>query len=163
MLKIVDRPELSDHDLEGLVTQLISVALWHRQREACHYNLSPAEIRRALAVGPPAVRQNAAWQLWRLMGQGEGPPPDKAERWQRVIGPIFRDIWPLDAGLRSKETAQNLVFMALECEGAFPDAVDAIVDFLVPYQLYELSMSLRLEQKHSNLVRRAPRSFRSIG
>ena len=49
--------------------------------------------------------------------------------------------------------------MALECEGAFPDAVDAIVDFLVPYQLYELSMSLRLEQKHSNLVRQHPAAF----
>ncbi len=86
------------------------------------------------------------------MGQAEGGPPDKAERWQRLIGPIFRDVWPLDAGLRGKKTAQNLVLMALECEGAFPDAVDAIVDFLVPYRLYDLSMSLRVQQKHSDLV-----------
>jgi hypothetical protein len=49
--------------------------------------------------------------------------------------------------------------MALECEGAFPEAVDAIMDVIVPYQLYRISHSLRLEDKHSELVRQHPLAF----
>ena len=49
--------------------------------------------------------------------------------------------------------------MALECEDAFPEAVDAIVDFLVPYQLYQLSHSLRLEVGHGALVVEHPATF----
>jgi hypothetical protein len=65
----------------------------------------------------------------------------------------------VDARLRSKSTTQNLVLMALECEDAFPEAVDAILDVIVPYQLYQISHSLRLEDKHSELVRRHPLAF----
>jgi hypothetical protein len=49
--------------------------------------------------------------------------------------------------------------MALECEGAFPDAVEAIVDLVVPYQLYTLSTSLRFEKTHDMLVSQHPASF----
>jgi hypothetical protein len=159
MLEAFERQDLSDHEFEGLVGKLLSVALWHRQGEAGDYELSSAEIRRALTVGPPVVRQHATWQLWRLMGDANGLLADKAERWRTVVGPLFRDIWPLDAKLRTEESAENLVLMALECEGAFLDAVEAIVDFLVPYRLYALSRSLRLEQTHHMLVSQHPAAF----
>jgi hypothetical protein len=90
------------------------------------------------------------------MGSVEGEPADKAARWREVIGPVFRDIWPLDARLRGKGTTTNLVLMALECEAAFPEAVDAILDVLVPYELYQIDHSLRLESQHKELVRRYP-------
>jgi hypothetical protein len=74
----------------------------------------------------PATEFPAAQLLHHLRGH------DQAERWRTLIGPLFRDIWPLDAKLRTEETAENLVLMAMECEGAFPDAVEAIVDLVVP-------------------------------
>lgn len=49
--------------------------------------------------------------------------------------------------------------MALECEGAFPAAVDAVVDLLVPYKIYQLSHSLRIEHKHRALVAEHPVAF----
>ena len=49
--------------------------------------------------------------------------------------------------------------MAQECEGAFPEAVEVILDVLVPYQLYQISHSLTLEGKHHDLVRQYPRAF----
>jgi hypothetical protein len=152
MLDAFQRNILSDHELESLIAKLLSVALWRHRGEAQDYELSLAEIRRALTVGPPVVRQHATWQLWRWMGDENDLPADKAERWRTIIGPFFREIWPLDARLRSEHTSENLVFMALECENAFLDAVDAIVDFLVPYRIYQLSHSLRLEDKPSTLV-----------
>ena len=88
-----------------------------------------------------------------------GVPKDKAERWQKIHGPLFRDIWPLDAGLRSEATTRNIVHMVLECEGAFPDAVETVLDLIVPYHLYSLAHSLRLEPRHDQLVSQFPMAF----
>ena len=49
--------------------------------------------------------------------------------------------------------------MALECEGAFPEAVDAILDFIVPYQLHRISHSLRLDRRHDYALRDHTASF----
>jgi hypothetical protein len=93
------------------------------------------------------------------MGDEKGEPADKATRWRQIIGPFFRDIWPLDASLRNEEATRNLVMMALECEAAFPEAVIAILDLVVPYQLYQISHSLRLEPRHDQLVPQHPLAF----
>ncbi len=168
MLAAFDRQELSDNEFEGLTSTLLSVAIWHQRGDAPEYDLTTAEVRRALTVGPSSARRNVSWNLWRMMAkaenengekQNEGEISDKPTRWRTVVGPLFRSIWPLDARLRSKNTAQNLVQMALECEDAFPEAVDAILDVIVPYQLYQISHSLRLEDKHSELVRQHPLAF----
>jgi len=119
-LAAFQRKELSNKEFEGLVVRLLDVGLSHQHGESPEYELTPAEIRRALAVGPSAARQHAAWNLWRTMGAVNGEPNDKATRWRNVVGPLFRDIWPLDARLRSENTSRNLVLMALECDQAFP-------------------------------------------
>jgi hypothetical protein len=68
----------------------------------------------------------------------------------------------LDARLRSKGTTRNLLLMAQECEGAFPEAADAILDLIVPYQLYRIASSLTLEDKHRELVRQHPVPFAKL-
>jgi hypothetical protein len=158
-LAAFERRQLSDNEFEGVVSKLLSIGLWHQRGQAPEYDLTAAEIRTALTIGPSSVRQNAAWNLWRIMGEREGEPEDKTTRWRGLVGPLFKSIWPLDANLRSKSVTQNLVLMALECEGAFPEAVDAILDVVVPYELYQIAISLRLETQHSELVTQHPRAF----
>lgn len=168
-LAAFERQLLSDDEFEGLVSNLLSVAVWHQRGEAPEYDLTTAEIRRALTVGPVSARRNVAWNLWRMMGRTKQDEADdegdivgivdKPTRWRTVVGPVFRGIWPLDARLRGKNTTRNLVLMALESEGAFPEVVEAILDVIVPYELYQLAHSLRLESKHSELVRQHPRAF----
>jgi hypothetical protein len=169
MLAAFERQELSDDELEGLISKLLNVAVCHQRGEEPQYNLTTAEVRRALAVGPASARRNVSWNLWRMTAQpqgdedesdsGKGAAVDKPTWWRSVIGPLFRDIWPLDARLRSKSTTRNFVLMALECEAAFPEAVEAILDLVVPYELHQLAHSLRLEDKHSALVQQYPRAF----
>jgi hypothetical protein len=166
-LAAFERQELSDEEFEGVVSNLLSVAIWHQRGEASEYSLTTAELRRALIVGPSSARRNVSWNLWRMMGESEngedadahGAAANKPTRWRTIVGPLFRAIWPLDARLRSKSATQNLVQMALECGDAFPEVVDAILDVIVPYQLYQISHSLRLENKHSELVRQHPLAF----
>jgi hypothetical protein len=49
--------------------------------------------------------------------------------------------------------------MALKRDAAFPEALAAILDFVVPYPLYQLSHSLRLEPRHDQLVHEYPVAF----
>lgn len=159
MLEHFQMQALSDHDFEGLVAQLLSVGIWHKQGNAKDYQLTAAEIKQALSIGPDSVRQHASWSFWHMMGEEDGQPKDRAERWRKVVGPLFREVWPLDASLRNEGISRNLVLMALESETAFPDAVDAILDVVIPYQLYSLSSSLRLDQEHNELVKQYPVAF----
>jgi hypothetical protein len=169
VLAAFERQELANNQFEGLMSNLLSVAIWHQRGEAPEYDLTTAEVRRALTVGTPSARRNVSWNLWRMMGNTENANgkdtdadiaiPDKPTLWRSVVGPLFRDIWPLDARLRSKSTTQNLVLMALECGDAFPEAVDAILDVIVPYQFYQISRALLLEEKHRDLVRQFPLAF----
>lgn len=152
MLQLIEQPGTPSQTLEGVAAKLLSVAIWRQRGEQEDYNLEFAELRRALTLGPVRVRDNVAWQVWRMMAADDSEMGDRADRWQRVFGPLLATIWPLDAQLRSETTSQYLVLMALECEAAFPDAVEAIVDLLVPYELHGVSNALRLEQHHQRLV-----------
>jgi hypothetical protein len=158
MLEAFARPELDDNDLEGLINQLLSIELAHRRGEALDYALTPAEIKRALSVGASGVRATAARLLWLEMDDGQGQPTDKAVRWRQIVGPLFRDVWPLDARFRDQQVSENLVMMTLECGDAFADAVETVIDFIVPYQLYLIAHSLRLQEEHDTLLREHPRA-----
>lgn len=159
MLEAFTRPDLSDLEFEGLIAKLVSVGIWHQMGEGAEYLLDEQEIRRVLTVGPRSVLKNAAWIFWRFMADAENEPRDKGERWRSVVGPLFKIVWPLGASLRSEEISQRLVDMATECQGEFPDAVDAIVDVVVPFRLYQISHSLRLEPHHKTLPREYPSAF----
>ena len=157
VLEAFTRPDLGDHAREALIGQLLRIEFAHRRGKALDYSLTSAELKRALSVAAPSVRATAARLLWLAMDDEQGEP-DKAVRWRQVVGPIFRDIWPLDARFRDKQVSERLVLMTLECEDAFDDAVDAVIDFIVPYQFGLIAHSLRLQQDHDKLLREHPRA-----
>jgi hypothetical protein len=95
MLEAFERQTtLSAREFEGLVAQMLTVALWRQHPEAAQYNLTFSEIKRALSLGPSCVRRTASWQLWSLMGGREDMIADKGERWRTVIGPLFGRCCP---------------------------------------------------------------------
>lgn len=146
-------------DLVGLVDHLLHVGLSSRRPDTADYDLSSNEVRQALVAGGAEARQHASWLLWRWMSPAEGDHTDKGQFWRTEIGPFFRDAWPLDATARDEGATKNLVLMALEASSEFNDAVDAIVDVVVPYKLYSIASSLRLDRKHKELPNMYPRSF----
>ncbi|MEZ0470164.1 SIR2 family protein [Luteimonas salinilitoris] len=157
MLQAFEHKSLSARELKGLFLKLFSVAVWHRKGKRAECVLTSAEVKRALAITPGEVRQDVAWRLWRMMGDEN--VADKAAHWHDLVKPLILEIWPLDARARGKGISEKLVLMTLECGDAFPDAVETILDFVVPYQLYSLSHSLRLENHHRALFQRYPDAF----
>jgi NAD-dependent SIR2 family protein deacetylase len=159
MIRAFERPDMSDHDLEGLIGRLLNIGIWHRRGEGPEYLLEDKEVRRILTVGPRTVLQHVSWFFWRTMADANDEMPDKGERWRKVVGPFFRAIWPLDANLRSENVSSNLVEMAAECQSAFPDAVEAIVDVVVSFEIHKIALALKLEPHHESLPREHPASF----
>jgi hypothetical protein len=92
-------------------------------------------------------------------GSRLGAPKDRVERWRQRIGPFFRDIWPPDAACRDAHVSHDLVLMALECQDAFAEAVAAIIDVIVPHNIFSVAMSLRAEDLHEDLPVRHPKAF----
>jgi hypothetical protein len=162
MLANFQARQLDEHDFEGIVGDLLAISLWHHNGEGAEYDLTDAELKRALTVGPQSVRRNVAWNLWRIMGEANVEQKDRALRWQQIVGPLFAQIWPMDADLRDEQASRHLVLMALDSEAAFPEVVSAIKDFLIPYQLYEIAHSLRLNDRHSGLVALFPIAFLTL-
>lgn len=150
---------LSGDVLEGLFGKLLHIAFRHRNQQDEQYHVTFAEMRQALAQAPPSVRHNVSWQLWRKMATDDDGNDDRASRWSEVVAPVFAGIWPLDVSARDEDASMKLTLMALECGDAFPEAVDAILDLLVPYRMYQISSSLRLERRHDGLIQRHPIAF----
>jgi hypothetical protein len=93
------------------------------------------------------------------MAEEDSEPKNRAERWRQVIGPFFRDIWPPDAACRDVRVSHELVLMTLECEDAFPEAVEAILDIIVPHDIFSVAMSLHVEDRHKDQSARHPEAF----
>ncbi len=158
LLAALQQPGLSDQHLENLAAHLLQVVIWHQGAQAAEYDLTNAEFKRVLTTGPNSVRKNISWQLWRLLKANEGSSEERAVRWRTLVGPIFASIWPLDARLRSESLSRNLVHMLLDTGAAFPEAVDAAVDVIVPYQLYRLE-HLWLVKPQEIIHREFPKPF----
>ena len=144
---------------EGLAFVLIQVAIWKQAGNAIAYDLTFPDVRAALTAASATVRGHVAWHLWRWMAGEKDEVFDRADRWRSQVGPLFESIWPLDAGARDERTSHTLVLMALECGNAFPDAVEAIEDFIVPHDLATVEASLRLEGPHQETTAQHPSAF----
>lgn len=57
---------------------------------------------------------------------------DKIARWKNVVGPVFENVWPLDAELQSSASTFKLVQILTESGAAFPDAAEIIIPFVRP-------------------------------
>lgn len=159
MLEAIEKRKLGDDQLENIIANLVSVAIWHHRGKGEEFELSDAELRRLLTLGPPSLRRHVSWMLWRVMSDIDDQSSSPSNLWNDVIEPLFLSIWPLDASLRDEQTSENLVHMVLDCGDALPNAVALVADYLVPYPLYEISYTLRLDEKHDALVLDYPLAF----
>lgn len=150
-------PSLSSGSLESLAETVLRILIWQRHGNGAGYKVTAKDLRGILTVAPASVRRHLSWQLWRLMA--EMAPTEKAVHWRTIVGPVFEAAWPLDANLRNRETSHNMIMMALEADEAFPDAVAAIVNMVVPHRVDRISHILQLERKHQTLLDKFPRSF----
>lgn len=154
MLLAVASHLLNEHAINGLIGNLLQAAIWKKVGAEGAFQLDFADVKRILSASSEAARQNVAWQLNRLIQKNDSKWQTPGERWRNLIGPLINEIWPLDAKLRSPETSRRLVSVAVHSGDAFPEAVEMIVDLIVPYRIYQTGM---LAEENGNLARTYPR------
>lgn len=148
-----------NENIAGLAYNLVQVSRWAiDQPPSASGSLLP-QIRAGLAATSSKLRERTAWVFWVRMAGEKDETFDHAERWRSEVGRVFDHIWPLDANARDPDTSRNLVMMALECGGAFPDAVEAIRDVIVPYDVVTIAGWLQGQPAHREVTAGHPRTF----
>lgn len=151
LLEAFERPTVANETLQGLVEQLLCVALWASRDHESKFVLSAPETKHALSICPRPIRHHAAWLLMRWLSpeKDETPAFSPGDRWRKELGPLFVSIWPRDAAARDVETTKRLARMAMAAGDAFPDAVDSILEFIEPVEITPYFVELELGQEDS--------------
>ena len=139
VLRAVDRPNGAD----GLAHTIVQVSRWRQDPVASHYDLDAREARSLLSRAPAAVRHCVSWRLWRLLAGAKDEKFDRANCWRREVGPLFAAVWPLDAAAQDDRSSRNLAMMAMEAGEALPEAVEEILDFIVPWEVVTIDGGIR--------------------
>lgn len=151
LLEAVTHAEL-DRSLDNVALWLL-LPLFSNQDAGPRYALTSLEVRHALSRSLEVVRGRAAYWFSEAIEQIEGDP---GRNWEVKLGPLFRDVWPLEPSCRTPHATTHLVRFALKIGDAFDDAIPAIVPCLGPLEPYEVEMWLDNEEEAGRYYREAP-------
>ncbi|WP_181790342.1 SIR2 family protein [Myxococcus llanfairpwllgwyngyllgogerychwyrndrobwllllantysiliogogogochensis] len=151
---------MSFNRAQQLAEHLLLPAVWKRQEGGADFDIAPSDVRRALAAGCPELRHAAAFMFFNWMKNARTrEKEDPSDAWRTTIGPLFREVWPIDAVCRDSRTSQYLVRMLLECKEAFPEALGDVVDLLVPFEMYSIESMFFGGLDMEAVIRRSPEGF----
>jgi hypothetical protein len=92
--------------------------------------LTLEEVQLAFRAMPPRAREGAA--LWVHAHQDRAPKEQRAELWERTIGPWLKAHWPQTQESHSSLASEQLCLGALAAEDAFPNAAQLLMGMLAP-------------------------------
>jgi hypothetical protein len=107
--------------------------------------VSAADVAQMLRSLEPEVRADAAHSIVRFVRENTGVKPEEHESeftperlFHSAAKPFLKEVWPLERSLTSPGVARALANLP-QCTGtAFPDAVEAIERYLVPFECWSL-------------------------
>lgn len=127
-LEMFGRTDLPVEDLRTFASWMTAILI--SNQNGAKYPLAPAESRAALRRAGVSVLTSVGHRLAIEMERAK--PEQKKAQWQKVVGPVFQALWPLDIELQTHATTFKLVQLLLATGEAFPDAVDAVAPFIRP-------------------------------
>lgn len=105
----------------------------HRNRqpgESREIPISMREIRSALRQASEETLPSVAHRLAVEMEKAK--PGEKVARWRKLVGAVFRGIWPLDVELQTGASTFKLAQILRATGPAFSEAADVIIPFIRP-------------------------------
>lgn len=129
-LELFGRDDMAVDDLRTYAEWLVVILMANRGGGNPMYPLEATEARTALRRAGANVLSAVAHRLASEMH--ESSPDEGAELWRTIVGPVFKNIWPLDVEIQSN--ASNFAFVQiLTATGpAFPDAAREIIPYIRP-------------------------------
>lgn len=129
-LEMFGRNDIPTDDLRTFAEWLVAILIANRSHPDATYAVEATEARAALRKAGVDVLSAAAHRLASEMG--ETTPDEGAKRWRIIIGPVFKDIWPLDVELQSDASNFAFVQILTATGDAFAEAAEAIIPFIRP-------------------------------
>ncbi|MEO0414674.1 MAG: hypothetical protein AAF226_06955, partial [Verrucomicrobiota bacterium] len=135
---------------EQFVRLLTSVALYHREL------LSLQECQRMFAALAPCQLITSAYTLSHAM---EGAGDKGAEFWHDLWLPFFTDIWPKDQEKLTPDIGEQFASVCIDSHSAFPVAVEALHDYILPVRRSYCTCSDLIEKNHHTIYPQASLSL----
>jgi hypothetical protein len=123
------RIETPEEELRTFAEWLTTILIANH-RDGAGYTLLDTEARSALRRAGVRALSGVGHRL--AVEMEHATPEQKIKRWQTVVGPVFRAIWPLDVELQTPVVTFALVQILLATGDAFPEAADVITPFIQP-------------------------------
>jgi hypothetical protein len=126
-LALFGRDGVDEDDLHFFADWLAALILAN-QSIGADYPITPTEARSALRRAGTRGLSNVAHRLATEMERAS--PGEKITKWRNVVGPVFQNIWPLDAELQTPASTFKLVQILRSSGAAFPEAAEVIIPFI---------------------------------
>lgn len=137
LLAAVLDPLLPESTRQNLATYVTHVRIRCRLDETAT-PIEDTEIQQILRRGGTSVRKTVALVLLNYLRNKEDPLSAE-ERFDRIVVPFFRAVWPQERTLASPETSEHLAALPIAAGQRFVQAVELIAEFLSPFDCWTLS------------------------
>jgi hypothetical protein len=152
-LQMFGRNEMPAEDLRTFAEWLTTILLAN-YADGADYPLLPTEARSALRRADAGALSSVGHRL--AIEMERATVGQKRERWQKVIGPVFQGMWPLDVELQDPRATFKLVQILCASGDAFPEAADVIIPFVRPDNPREQTTIFSIAEAPDTLFQTAP-------
>jgi hypothetical protein len=152
-LQMFGRSDMEAQDLDTFAGWLTTILIVNHAK-AAGYPLLDTEARSALRKAGGSALPSVGHRLAIEMQSAKSE--EKVKRWQTVVGPVFRGIWPLDVELQTPAATFTLVRILLATGDAFPEAAEVIIPFIQPDDPRSNSTIFSIAEADEALFQAAP-------
>ncbi len=152
-MEIFNRSDVPAED-KRVFGDWLAALLIANHTDKASYPLTAVEARGALRRAGPEAMASVGH---RLAGEMErAKEAEKIEQWRKVVGPVFKGIWPLDVDLQTSATTFKLVQILRATGEAFPEAAETIIPFVRPEDRQGHTTIFSLSQEPDSFYETAP-------
>lgn len=114
-------------------------------------NYIPEDFQSAIGALPQEGLQEVAEALTQAL---EGAGEQREDYWKNRVQPFWQQVWPKLRDLASNSIAESLAHLSIAARGEFPEALSAVMDWLLPiehpnyivHKLYESGLAGRFPE-----------------
>ena len=153
-MEIFNRSDVSCRGQTDVFGDWLAALLIANHTDKASYPLTAVEARGALRRAGPEAMASVGH---RLAGEMERVKEgEKIVQWRKVVGPVFKGIWPLDVDLQTSATTFKLVQILRATGEAFPEAAETIIPFVRPEDRQGHTTIFSLSQEPDSFYETAP-------
>jgi hypothetical protein len=99
--------------------------------EEAPWGLTRGEVRDSLKAAAPSILEGAARAV-HLWTTPTDIAPEKA--WRKAVKPVFEAVWPRERRYKRVGLAKNLAGACVDAGKAFPEALETVQHYLMPFE-----------------------------